>query len=201
MDDKLSLKAEGNILIWYIDAAFAVHPDMKSHSGAVFTLGKGAVLSSSTKQKSNARSSTEAELQAVDDKLSKVLWVKRFLDNQGYEVKLNVIYQDNTSVMKLETNGKESSGKRTRHFDIKLFYVTDLVTQKELDIKYCPTQDMLADYITKPLTGSQFVRQRESIMNFNDELSRVEQQECVEDSASVTGRILPSRKSKGLNPQ
>jgi hypothetical protein len=41
-------------------------------------------------------------------------------------VKLNIIYQDNTSTMKLERNGKESSGKRTRHFDIKYFYVTDL---------------------------------------------------------------------------
>ena len=50
---------------WYVDMAFAVHPDMKSHTGAVFTLGKGAIISDSIKQKSNARSSTEAELNGV----------------------------------------------------------------------------------------------------------------------------------------
>ena len=34
---------------WYVDAAFAVHPDMKSHTGITFTLGKGAIISGSTK--------------------------------------------------------------------------------------------------------------------------------------------------------
>ena len=108
---------------WYVDATFAVHPDIKSHTGAVFTLGKGAIISDSTKQKFNARSSAEAELNGVDYKISKILWSKKFIEYQGFKVKLNVIYQDNTSMMKLAQNGKASSGKRTRHFDIKMFYV------------------------------------------------------------------------------
>jgi len=58
---------------WYVDVAFTVHPDMKSHTASVFTLGKGAIISDSTKQKSNARSSTEAELNGIDDKISKIL--------------------------------------------------------------------------------------------------------------------------------
>ena len=99
---------------WYIDAAFAVHPDMKSHAGMVFTLGKGAIISESTKQKTNSRSSTEAELNAADEKLSKIIHVKKFLECQGFKVKLNIIFQDNTSTIKLENNGKASSTKRTR---------------------------------------------------------------------------------------
>jgi hypothetical protein len=72
--DVLMLEADDtNILTWYIDAAFAVHADMKSHTGAVFTMGKGDIISSSTKQKVNSRSSTEFELIGVDDKIAKIL--------------------------------------------------------------------------------------------------------------------------------
>ena len=92
-EDLLTLEADDmQALYWFIDAAFAVHADMKSQTGAVFTMGKGAINSDSTKQKTNSRSSTEAEINGVDDKISKVLWAKRFIEAQGFEVKLNVIY-------------------------------------------------------------------------------------------------------------
>jgi len=91
-------------------------------------MGSGAVISLSTKQKVNARSSTEAELVSVDDVIAKILWTKKFIQWQGFEVQLNILNQDNTSTMKLEMNGKMSFGKKTRHFDIKLFYVTNLVS-------------------------------------------------------------------------
>jgi hypothetical protein len=60
------------------------------------------------------------------------------------------------STMKLENKGKASSGKRTRHFDIKMLYVTDLVARDEVMVMYCPTDDMIGDYMTKPLTGAKF---------------------------------------------
>lgn len=67
--------------------------------------------------------------------------------------------------MKLEKNGKSSSGKRTRHFHIKYFYITDLIAQNELRIQYCNTDDMLADYQTKPLTGPKFISFGSKLMN------------------------------------
>ena len=67
--------------------------------------------------------------------------------------------------MKLEMNGKASSGKRTRHFNIKYFFITDLIERKELSIDYCPTEAMIADYMTKPLMGKKFVEFRKEIMN------------------------------------
>jgi hypothetical protein len=139
---------------------------MKSHTGATLTLGKGAIQSISVKQKINTRSSTEAELVSTDDIISKVQWSKLFLEAQAQEINDNVIYHDNESTMKLEENGKASSGKRTRHFKIKYFYVTDLIACKELRIEYCNTDDMLADYFTKPLTGWKFDYFRPLIMNF-----------------------------------
>jgi hypothetical protein len=104
---------DSNTIKWYVDAAFAVHKDLKIHTGAVMTLGNGAICSISTKQKVNSRSSTEAEFIAVDDVISKVLWTKLFLENQGQNTLMNIIYRDNQSAMKMELNGKSSSGKRT----------------------------------------------------------------------------------------
>ena len=61
------------VLTWSVDAAFAVHEDMRSHTGAALTMGKGAMLSLSTKQKINTKSYTEAELVGVDDAMNFVV--------------------------------------------------------------------------------------------------------------------------------
>ena len=125
-NDVLTLRADGsNVIKWHIDAAFAVHPDFKSHTGAVATLGKGAVKSISKKQKVNTRGSTEAEIVATDEIIAQALWTKLFLEAQGYLVKDNVLYQDNQSAILLEKNCKASSGKRTRHLNIHYFFLTD----------------------------------------------------------------------------
>ena len=175
----------GNVY-WYVDASFAVHDNMRSHTGAVMTLGKGAALSMSTKQKINTKSSTEAELVGVDDSLPFNIWCKYFLQEQGYHAnecientekanKLkyvghkNILYQDNTSSIKLESNGKASSTKRTRHINIRYFMITDKLKRGEIStITHCPTEDMLADILTKPLQGSLFRKLRNAIMGCND---------------------------------
>jgi hypothetical protein len=104
-------------------------------------------------------------------------------------VKLNIIYQDNTSSMKLERNGKESSGKRTRHFDINYFYVTDLVGRNEVHIEYCSTDEMIADYKTKPVVGRKFSLFRDRLMKLSGRHHCIKQQECV-------GRMGIKRKLK-----
>ena len=127
-NDCLILRSDKtNIIKWSLDEAFAVQPDMKSHTGAVMTLGKGSIQSASTKQKVNTRSSTESELISVDDIISKIMWMTQFLEEQGYKVCDMIIYRDNMSSIKLENNGKASSGKHTRHMDIKFFYITDMI--------------------------------------------------------------------------
>ena len=150
-DTVLTLEADDHQrLVWHVDAAFGVHPDFRSHTGATFSMGKGCITSFSLKQKVNTRSSTKAELVLIDDVLAKIIWTLYFIQHQGFNVSANMVYRDNTSSMKLEQNGKESSGKRTRHFNIKWFYVTDLIKRKLIKIEYCPTQDMIPDYMSKP---------------------------------------------------
>ena len=84
-----------------MDAAFAVHADMRSHTGSIFMLGKGSIISGSSVQKRNARSYMESEINGVDDKIAKIIWTKKFVDAQDWGFKCNVIMQDNTSTIKL----------------------------------------------------------------------------------------------------
>ena len=153
------------IVRWWADASFAAHQDMKSHTGGMMTMGKGAVQTVSQKQKLNSESSTEAELIAADDVVSHLMWTKHFLEAQGYAAKQTILHQDNTSAILLEKNGKESSGKRTRHINIRYFCVKDRADNGDLQVECCPTDDMLGDYMTKPTQGKKFRRFRRIILN------------------------------------
>jgi hypothetical protein len=162
----LRLEADSlNIAKWWVDASYAVHPDMKSHTGGVFTLGKGAIYGTSTRQKINTKSSTEAELVGVAEVLPQILWTQYFLEAQGYTSENAIIYQDNKSSILLEKNGKASSSKRTRHINVRYYFVTDRISNGEIDIIYCPTKEMIADFFTKPLQGIAFTGFRDFIMN------------------------------------
>ena len=162
----LTLSADNlHALNWWVDASFAVHKDMRSHTGVMLSLGRGAVYANSTRQKLNTRSSTEAELVGVDDAMPMVLWVKKFMEEQGFKITENIVYQDNQSAILLERNGKRSSTKRTRHLDVRYYFVTDRIGAKELCVKYCPTEEMRSDGNTKPLMGAAFLRWRRWLLN------------------------------------
>ena len=147
----------------YPDAAFAVHQDMKSHTGAVMTLGKGAVNTISAKQKLNTRSSTEAELVAADDIAPQAIWTTNFMKEQGHKCN-TTIYQDNQAAILLETHGMESSSKRTRHLNVRYFFIKDCIDKQHFTVVYCPTDDMIGDYPSKPLQGRKFRKHRQLIM-------------------------------------
>jgi hypothetical protein len=58
--------------------------------------------------------------------------------------------------MELEINSKANLGKRTRHFDMKFFYFTDLIKREKINVEYCPTDEMMANYMTKLLFKPSF---------------------------------------------
>ena len=125
-DLPLILGADGSgVLSWYVDASFAVHPDMRGHTGGAMTMGRGYPLDTSTKHKLNSRNSTESEIIAVDNLIPQILWTRLFMKAQGIEVRDNILYQDNKSALLLETNGRASSSKRTKHINIRYYYVAD----------------------------------------------------------------------------
>ena len=93
-----------------------------------------------------------------------ILWTKLFLEEQGYPITKNILYQDNKSAILLEQNGKKSSGKRTRALNIRYFFITDHIEKGNMEVKYCHTDQMMADYMTKPLQGAKFRQHRKDIM-------------------------------------
>jgi hypothetical protein len=167
-DDVLTLSADNlSVIKWWVDASFAVHPDFKSHTGAVMKMGKGAILSVCMKQKLNGHSSCESELIGTDNSSVMILWTKLFMEAQGYRIKKNIVYQDNMSTLRLLKNGKRSSGKRTHALNIQYFFLHDQYEKGNVDFEYCPTEDMKADYNTKSKHGKAFRDMRKDMMGMH----------------------------------
>ena len=119
------------------------------------------------KQKINTKSSIEAELVDVDDATTFVIWMEHFFESQVRLVNRNsplkplgsdvTIEQDNTSAIQLETNGWKSSSNRTKHVNVRYFYITDRLKAGVISrIIYKPTRDMESDYFTKTLQAKSF---------------------------------------------
>jgi hypothetical protein len=164
--------SDGMLISAYIDASFAVHGDGKGNTGVVIFTGKGAVYSKANKQKLVARSSTEAELIGVSDGLVQVLWTKMFLEAQGYSPGPAKLYQDNKSTIILAEKEKLTS-YRTRHVSERNFFIKDRIESKDVELKYMATEAMVADFFTKPLQGSLFIKFRDIIMNHGVEIAGV----------------------------
>ena len=154
-------------------------------------IGHGLFYSTSMKQRVNVRSSAEAELIVVTDMMVMILWTCHFLDEQGFIVKDNILFQDNHSTMLLANNGKSSSGKRTRHINIRYYFVTDHMKRSKISIDYFPTENMIGEFFTNKLQGALFQKFCRLILNLPNEISNntddhcPAEQDCVE--TSITG--------------
>ena len=96
---------------WWVNAAFAVHPDFKSHTGRSFSLSKGSVINMSQKQKTNTRSSTETKFVGVDDLITCMQWAHYFIKTQGH-MPTTTLHHDNEAAKRLKVNGKRSLIRR-----------------------------------------------------------------------------------------
>ena len=72
-----------------------------------------------------------------------------------------IIKEDNQGAIALSKNSKYHP--RTKHIDIKYHFIRDKIVKKELILDYCPTEEMLADLLTKPLGKTMFQNLRELI--------------------------------------
>jgi hypothetical protein len=165
----LTLSADSAHVLLYIDASFATHGDYKSHTGVTISLGGGAVYAASSKQKLNSKSSTEAELIGVSDGLTQGLWTRNFLEQQGLKIgELPVrLFQDNLSTKALMERGRSASA-RTRHVNIRFFFVKDRMDCGEVQVEYLPTDEMVADLLTKPVQGELFRKLRAKLLNLKE---------------------------------
>ena len=116
------------------------------------------------KQPIVTKSSTEAELVGMSDVCSEVISLRNFVIAQGQPVAPAIVLQDNNSAMALVDRGGPCS-KRSRHIDIRHFWVAEKVNDGSVKIVRCPTEVMWANILTKPLGRTQFVAEREGLTN------------------------------------
>ena len=91
--------------------------------------------------------------------------MRNFLIAQGYDEHPAVVMQDNEAAIKLAENGF-SSAMRTRHINIRCFFVKDRVAKGEIEVQYCPTKLMIADCLTKPVQGQLFLELRDLLLGY-----------------------------------
>ena len=142
----------------HIDASFASdRTDRKSTTGAIVMVGGAIVWAKSGKQSIVTKSSFEAELVALSDMASMVLWVSMFMKDLGFDCGVPIIYQDNMSTMKVAEKGL-TNNPNTKHIDIRHLWITEVIKNKAIKLQYKKTDEMIADGMTKPLVGEKFYR-------------------------------------------
>ena len=137
-------------LTGFSDADWANSVDRKSISGYAFLLGGSLISWASKKQATVALSSTEAETVATTEAAREAQWLIKLLKDlhkiQGGAIQIYVDNQPSMALLK-----REGHHGRTKHIDVKYLYVQELVEHKKVELEYCPTEEMAADFLTKPL--------------------------------------------------
>ena len=150
-------------LVGYSDADWAGDlNDRKSTSGYVFKMSGAAITWMSKKQTCVALSTAEAEYMALSMATQEAIWLKRLLtDLNEKEDGPLTIYEDNQSTICMAENPKFHG--RAKHIDIKHHYVRNQVNEKKIELKYCPSEYMIADMLTKGLSRIQFNKLKDMI--------------------------------------
>ena len=129
--------------------------DHKSTSGYSLSLGSGRIRWSSTKQTAIALSSTEAEYRGVVNITIQALWLQHFLTELGVQFHQPiVIWCDNQSTLKFCMDPVQR--QRTKHIEIHMHYIRDLVHDRVIDLQFCPSAEQTADIFTKTFIEKKF---------------------------------------------
>jgi hypothetical protein len=138
----------------FADASYGEEPDRKSRSGYVFLFGGAAISWYSKKQVSVSLSSTEAEYYSLGDAVKESIWIKQLMDELGLQIENPItINQDNMSTMAIAINPIQH--QKTKHIDIRMHFIREHLERKNIKLAHCPTENMIADILTKALPPSQ----------------------------------------------
>lgn len=122
----------------------------KSTTGFVLFYSGGAVSWASRRQDCVTLSTLEAEYVALTETCQEVVWMRRLLRDLGEEqTTATVVHEDNQGCLSFAQS--ERSSKRSKHIETKRHFVKNLCERGEVALVYCPTEDMKADVLTKPL--------------------------------------------------
>ena len=130
--------------------------------GGVIMVGGTTVKCITCKQKCVARDSTEAEMVALEAIVLDVEWHHEWFKRQGYDMKTPLIFQHNTSTITLVTKGGGKTRNKTMR--VKQAVILEGFKNGYYEFEYIPTDDMVADIYTKPLSGMKYYRFKKFIM-------------------------------------
>lgn len=131
----------------------------RSTTGYIFCLASGALTWRSRLQPTVALSSTEAEYREITEAGQELIWLCNLMTRLDMKDEEPTILQsDNMGAIHLTS--KSIFHVRTKHVEIQYHWIREIINQGNVTIKHCPTQDMVADLLTKPLGKPQFQRLR-----------------------------------------
>ncbi len=151
LDLKLCLGGKDVSLRGYCDADWGGDANERcSTTGYVFFVGVGTISWNCKRQPTIALSTTEAEYMATSQCTKEAIWLKKLMADVGLvQVGAITIMCDNQGCIALAKNPTHHS--RTKHVDIQHHFIQEKLESGEIGLKYCPTQDMVADVLTKAL--------------------------------------------------
>ena len=157
----LYTKQESKDFVAYSDADWAGDfDDRKSTSGYLFQISGGAVSWRSKKQSSVALSTAEAEYIALASTAQEAVWLRQLTTELGGgSTKATTIFEDNQAAISMSKNPQFHG--RAKHISIKYQFIREQVSDGTVTLKYCPTQNMVADMLTKGLHRDQFTKLRQ----------------------------------------
>jgi hypothetical protein len=124
-------------------------------------VGNNHVAWMSRKQASISLSTAEAEYIAEGSCCTQLLWMKKLLCDYGFTQDTMIINCDDTSAINISKNPVQHS--RTKLIDIKRHFLRDIVEFELVSLYFIPTNNQLADILTKPLDCSRFESLRKAI--------------------------------------
>lgn len=170
----LTLKPKNLQIHTYSDASYNVHKKSNSHTGIIISIGPidhsygATVFTASKKQQLIAKSSAEAELVAADEALDETIYLIRVLKEIGlleynkYKSQ-SILHMDNQSAMKIMSTGKT----RAKHMNLRYYFIKSKIEDKSVHVIYMKTDQLYADFLTKPLTGTKFKTFRDQVMQIS----------------------------------
>jgi len=156
IDMEMEFKPESLEVHAWVDASFMLHPDKKGQTGVAIRIGKHGpcVSARSSKQKMITTSSTDSEVLSAFEAMPQITIARQLIEAFGYDT-TPILHQDNKSAITMMHNG-QGSAKHTKHFDMRLQFLKEAISNGEIELEYTPTEEMVADMLTKPMSGRSF---------------------------------------------
>lgn len=151
VDVNLCFKRTNENLLGYVDADWgSCAIDRRSYTGSAFILAGGAITWESHKQRTVALSSTEAEYLGLTDAAKEAVYLTNFLKELGFEgLTDTTLYNDNQGAGELARNPVYHA--RSKHIEIRQHFIREVLNNYSMKLEYLPTEEMLADILTKQL--------------------------------------------------